>query len=98
MDAVPHIEVRDLSMAYGDFIVQRGLDFVVNKGDIFVVMGGNGCGKTTLMRALVGLQRPAAGSVLLQRRGLLECADEEGSAGSSAGSASCSRAAPCGVR
>jgi phospholipid/cholesterol/gamma-HCH transport system ATP-binding protein len=36
----------------------------VNKGDIFVVMGGNGCGKTTLMRALVGLQRPAAGSVL----------------------------------
>ena len=49
-------------MAYGDFVVQRGLDFTVNKGDIFVVMGGNGCGKTTLMRALVGLQRPAAGS------------------------------------
>ena len=63
MDARPHIEVRGLSMAYGDFIVQQGLDFVVNKGDIFVVMGGNGCGKTTLMRALVGLQRPAAGSV-----------------------------------
>ena len=63
MDALPHIEVRDLSMAYGDFVVQRGLDFTVNKGDIFVVMGGNGCGKTTLMRALVGLQRPAAGSV-----------------------------------
>lgn len=53
--ATPHIEVRDLAMAYGDFIVQRGLDFTVNKGDIFVVMGGNGCGKTTLMRALVGL-------------------------------------------
>ena len=51
-------------MAYGDFVVQHGLDFVVNKGDIFVVMGGNGCGKTTLMRALVGLQRPATGSVL----------------------------------
>lgn len=64
MDATPHIEVRKLSMAYGDFVVQRDLDFVVNKGDIFVVMGGNGCGKTTLMRALVGLQRPAAGSVL----------------------------------
>ena len=43
MDALPHIEVRDLSMAYGDFVVQRGLDFTVNKGDIFVVMGGNGC-------------------------------------------------------
>jgi len=61
--ATPHIEVRGLSMAYGDFVVQRDLDFTVNQGDIFVVMGGNGCGKTTLMRALVGLQKPAAGSV-----------------------------------
>lgn len=59
----PHIGVHELTMAYGDFVVQRDLDFVVNKGDIFVVMGGNGCGKTTLMRALVGLQRPARGSV-----------------------------------
>lgn len=59
----PYIEVRALTMAYGDFIVQHDLDFVVNQGDIFVVMGGNGCGKTTLMRALVGLQEPAHGSV-----------------------------------
>lgn len=59
----PFIEVRALTMAYGDFIVQHDLDFVVNQGDIFVVMGGNGCGKTTLMRALVGLQEPAHGSV-----------------------------------
>jgi phospholipid/cholesterol/gamma-HCH transport system ATP-binding protein len=60
---MPCIEVRALTMAYGDFVVQRDLDFVVNRGDIFVVMGGNGCGKTTLMRALVGLQQPARGSV-----------------------------------
>lgn len=60
----PHIEVRDLTMAYGDFVVMRDLTFTVNKGDIFIVMGGNGCGKTTLMRALVGLQRPASGTVL----------------------------------
>jgi phospholipid/cholesterol/gamma-HCH transport system ATP-binding protein len=53
-----------LSIGYGDFVVQHDIDFVVNKGDIFVIMGGNGCGKTTLMRALVGLQRPAAGAVL----------------------------------
>jgi phospholipid/cholesterol/gamma-HCH transport system ATP-binding protein len=59
----PFIEVRALTMAYGDFIVQHDLDFTVNQGDIFVVMGGNGCGKSTLMRALVGLQQPAHGSV-----------------------------------
>lgn len=64
MAAAPPIEVRDLTMAYGDFVVQRDLSFAVNKGDIFVIMGGNGCGKTTLMRALIGLQRPARGTVL----------------------------------
>lgn len=53
-----------VTMAYGEFIVQQGLNFAVNKGDIFVIMGGNGCGKSTLMRALIGLQRPAEGTVL----------------------------------
>jgi phospholipid/cholesterol/gamma-HCH transport system ATP-binding protein len=63
MPGTPHIEVCNLTMAYGDFIVQHDLNFVVQKGDIFIIMGGNGCGKTTLMRALVGLQKPAAGTV-----------------------------------
>jgi phospholipid/cholesterol/gamma-HCH transport system ATP-binding protein len=64
MDLSPHIEVRNLTMAYGDFVVQHDLNFTVNPRDIFVIMGGNGCGKTTLMRALIGLQEPAAGAVL----------------------------------
>ena len=63
-ESTPHIEVRDLSIGYGDFVVQHDINFVVNKGDIFVIMGGNGCGKTTLMRALIGLQRPLHGRVL----------------------------------
>lgn len=63
MSAAPHIEVSGLAVGYGDYVVQRGLDFSVSQGDIFIVMGGNGCGKTTLMRALVGLQAPLAGTV-----------------------------------
>ncbi len=63
MSVPPHIEVSGLAVGYGDYVVQRDLDFTVNQGDIFVVMGGNGCGKTTLMRALVGLQAPLAGTV-----------------------------------
>jgi len=66
MNGTPHIEVRDLTMAYGDFVIQRDLNFVVNKGDIFVIMGGSGCGKTTVMRALIGLQRPAKGAVFYE--------------------------------
>ncbi len=60
----PHIIVQDLTMAYGDFLIQRDLTFTINRGDIFIVMGGSGCGKSTLLRHLVGLQRPAKGKVL----------------------------------
>jgi len=61
---VPHILVQGLTMAYGDFLIQRDLTFTINRGDIFIVMGGSGCGKSTLLRHLVGLQRPAKGELL----------------------------------
>jgi phospholipid/cholesterol/gamma-HCH transport system ATP-binding protein len=77
MAAAPPIEVRDLTMAYGDFVVQRDLAFAVNKGDIFVIMGGNGCGKTTLLRALIGLQRPARGTVLYDGEDFWNAAPED---------------------
>ncbi len=60
----PHIEIRGLTMAYGKFVVQRDLAFTVNRGDIFIVMGGSGCGKSTLLRHMVGLMAPALGGVL----------------------------------
>ena len=59
----PAITVRNLTMAYGDTLIQRDLNFEVQRGDIFVIMGGSGCGKSTLLRHLIGLQRPTAGSV-----------------------------------
>ena len=77
MTEAPHIEVRGLSMAYGKFVVQHDLNFTVNKGDIFVIMGGNGCGKTTLMRAFIGLQRPAAGTVLYDGEDFWQVAPEK---------------------
>lgn len=58
-----HIEVVDLTMAYGDFVIQRDLNFTINRGDIFIIMGGSGCGKSTLLRHLVGLKEPARGMV-----------------------------------
>ena len=63
-DKEPHIIVEDLTMAYGSFVVQRDLTFTVNRGDVFIIMGGSGCGKSTLMRHMVGLKSPAKGKVL----------------------------------
>lgn len=60
----PCIAVRDLTMAYGPEVIQRDLSFTVDRGDIFIIMGGSGCGKSTLLRHLVGLMPPAQGQVL----------------------------------
>ncbi len=59
----PLIEVRDLTMAFGDFTLQRAVDFEVKAGEIFFVMGDSGCGKSTLLRHMLGLLRPAEGSI-----------------------------------
>jgi phospholipid/cholesterol/gamma-HCH transport system ATP-binding protein len=58
-----HIVVQDLTLAYGDFVIQRDLNFTVGRGDIFVIMGGSGCGKSTLLKAMIGLKPPAKGEV-----------------------------------
>ncbi len=50
-------------MAYGSFVLMRDMNFTINRGDIFIIMGGSGCGKSTLMRHLVGLKAPAKGQV-----------------------------------
>src|SRR5512139_3368974 len=50
-------------MGYGERIVQEGIRCTVSRGEIFVIMGDSGCGKTTLMRHMVGLQAPKAGDV-----------------------------------
>jgi len=62
--AEPRIRVADLTMAYGDFVIQRDLTFDVARREIFIIMGGSGCGKSTLLRHLIGLIRPAKGDVL----------------------------------
>jgi phospholipid/cholesterol/gamma-HCH transport system ATP-binding protein len=62
------IRVVDLTMAYGDFVIQRDLNFSVAQGEIFIIMGGSGCGKSTLLRHLIGLIRPARGDVLYDER------------------------------
>ncbi|MBB4846251.1 phospholipid/cholesterol/gamma-HCH transport system ATP-binding protein [Paucibacter oligotrophus] len=65
-DSIAPIIVRDLSMAYGSRLIQQGLNFEIQRGEIFVIMGGSGCGKSTLLRHLIGLQAPAKGQVLIQ--------------------------------
>ncbi len=59
----PHIIVKNLTMAYGSFVLMRDINFTVRHGDIFIIMGGSGCGKSTLLRHLIGLKEPASGEI-----------------------------------
>ena len=64
MERKEELVVKGLDMGYGSFILMRDLNFTVNKGDIFIIMGGSGCGKSTLLKILIGLKEPSIGQVL----------------------------------
>lgn len=69
--------VRELTMAYGSVVIQQDLTFTVQRGDIFIIMGGSGCGKSTLLRHLIGLQTPAKGDVAYNGQSLWQAEPDE---------------------
>ncbi len=66
----PLIEVANLTVVYGDNMVLDRVTFNVYPGEIFVILGESGCGKTTLLRHMVGLRIPEGGTVLVERENL----------------------------
>jgi phospholipid/cholesterol/gamma-HCH transport system ATP-binding protein len=77
MADAPRIHVDRLTMAYGSFVIQRDLDFTVDKGEVFVIMGGSGCGKSTLLNHMVGLKEPAQGDIVYDGQSFWHAPPEE---------------------
>ncbi len=73
----PCISMRDLEMRYGSFLIQKDLTFDINRGDIFIIMGGSGCGKSTLLKHLIGLHQPASGTICYGEINFPDASDEE---------------------
>jgi phospholipid/cholesterol/gamma-HCH transport system ATP-binding protein len=71
------IEIRNLTMAYGSYVVMRNIQAQVKRGSIFVIMGTSGSGKSTLLRHMIGLQRPAEGDVLYDGRSFWTMDEED---------------------
>jgi phospholipid/cholesterol/gamma-HCH transport system ATP-binding protein len=57
------LSVQGITLAFGPKVVQQDLSFDVRRGSIFAVMGGSGCGKSTVLKAMIGLLRPGAGTI-----------------------------------
>jgi phospholipid/cholesterol/gamma-HCH transport system ATP-binding protein len=60
------VKVRGLWRSFGDQPVLKGLDFEVNRGEIFVVMGPSGSGKSVLLKHIIGLEVPDEGEILIE--------------------------------
>jgi phospholipid/cholesterol/gamma-HCH transport system ATP-binding protein len=67
----PVIRVEDLEASYGDAPVLEAITFNVYPGEVFVILGGSGCGKTTLLKQLIGLYKPDKGTIVIEGRDMV---------------------------
>jgi phospholipid/cholesterol/gamma-HCH transport system ATP-binding protein len=65
MPADPIIRVEDFTAGYGGNVLMHDVNFSVDRGEVFVILGGSGCGKSTLLKHMVGLYQPMSGSIFI---------------------------------
>src|SRR3954463_690505 len=73
---IPAISVRKLTMGYGQRVLLEDASFDVQRGEILVILGGSGSGKSSLMKNMIGLYRPQAGDVLIDGQSLVTARTE----------------------
>jgi phospholipid/cholesterol/gamma-HCH transport system ATP-binding protein len=73
----PVLEVRGLVNRFGDHLVHDRLDMQVNEDEVFGIVGGSGSGKSVLLRSILGLQRPEAGTVRIAGRDITRMSAEQ---------------------
>jgi len=76
-ESQPMIEVTDLTTHYGFRKILNGISLTVNKGEIMVIMGGSGSGKSTFLRHLIGLEQPSSGCIKLLGQDIGKMTEQE---------------------
>lgn len=76
-DETPILEVRGLHVSFGRHQVLRDINLTIGRGHTVAVIGESGCGKTVLLKTLIGLVRPSKGEVLFDGKNLLELNEQE---------------------
>jgi phospholipid/cholesterol/gamma-HCH transport system ATP-binding protein len=75
--ATPAVSVRHLKMGYGTRVLQEDASFDVQRGEILVILGGSGCGKSSLMKNIIGLYEPMGGDILIDGQSIVTAAPGE---------------------
>ena len=71
------ISVRDLRMGYGARVLLENASFDVKRGEILVILGGSGCGKSSLMKNIIGLYRPMAGGISIAGKSIVSASPDD---------------------
>ena len=59
------IQVKDLTGGYGETVILKDITFDVHQGEVFIILGGSGCGKSTMMKFMIGLEKPFSGQIVV---------------------------------
>jgi len=73
----PVVVVKDVTLAYGDNVIQQDLSFQVRRGEVFLILGVSGSGKSTLLKSMIGLSQPLRGQILLGGASIVTAQGEE---------------------
>jgi len=76
-EKTPIIVVKDLAARFGNNIVFENVNFQVYEGEVLVIVGSSGCGKSALLKIMIGLQKPYAGQVLYQGIDIVSAEEKE---------------------
>src|SRR5689334_23040644 len=77
MSSAPIISIRGVVNRFGEQVVHDGVDLDVYSGEVLGVVGGSGAGKSVLLRTMLGLRRPDAGTVSIEGKNLAEMSEAE---------------------
>lgn len=77
MEKQPLIKVQNLTVKYDERVIINDISFAVNSGEVFIILGGSGSGKTTVLNRMIGLEDPVAGAIFIDGDNMVTADDEE---------------------
>ncbi len=69
---IPLLEIRGVTKKFGNYSAVNNVDLNIYKGELFCLLGGSGCGKTTLLRMLAGFEHPSSGNIIIDGKNMSE--------------------------
>ena len=93
---MPEVTVNNLTKTFGENPVLKGITFTIKDGEFFTLLGASGCGKSTTLNCIAGLEQPTSGSISVGGTTFVNTDQTSSSPRRSGTSAWCSSPTPCG--